>query len=82
MINLFLFLNCSVVLVCETIWKILICILMEVGILCTFLALKDFFLSLLLDYLAPVNSFTELGIIKPSFQIWVLKTIEHRNLGV
>lgn len=43
MINFFLFLNCSVVLVRETIWKILICILMEVGILCTFLALKDFF---------------------------------------
>lgn len=84
MINLFLFLSCSIILVHEGIWKIFICILMEVGIVHTFLVFKDF-LSYLVDYPAPVNSFTELGIIKLSFQILGIennRTQEFRSVTI
>lgn len=58
MINLFLLLNHSIILVHEGTWKIFICILMEVVILCTLLVLffslcfYIFFLLVLKDFLS------------------------------
>lgn len=63
MINLFIFFNWSIIFVYEGIWKMFICILMEVGIFYFFLILRNFYL-LLLEYLILLNSFIVIGIVK------------------
>ena len=74
MINLFIFLNWSIILVHEGIWKMFICILMEVGILHPLLILRNFH-PLPLEHLISSNSFTVIGIVKLSFQMLGSKNI-------
>lgn len=95
MINLFLLLNHSVILVHEDIWRIFHMHFNGGGH--TLCSSSSFFFSMFLlfffffqflrifnpmplDHLVSANSFIGLGVVKLSFQILVLETTKHRNL--